>query len=109
MTKREFLNAVIEKVEDKDIVEFAKNEIAELDRKNANRKPTKTQLENEKLKAEIMAKVKGEFSAGAVAEMFELTRAKASSLLTALEKDGKITSVLTKEGKSVHKVYTVKA
>lgn len=108
MTRREFLNAVIAEVENAELKEFAKNEIAELDRKNANRKPTKAQLENEKLKGEIMAKVKGEFNANAVAEMFELTRAKASSLLTALEKDGKITSVLTKEGKSVHKVYTVK-
>lgn len=57
VTKRVMLNRVIEVATElgrQDIVEFAKSEIELLDRKNANRKPTKAQLENEKIKETIL-------------------------------------------------------
>ena len=60
VTKRDMLKRVIEvatKLERQDIIEFANNEIELLDRKNANRKPTKTQLENEKLKETILTEL----------------------------------------------------
>lgn len=51
MTEREFLNKVIETIEDNSIQEYANGRLQKLDSKNENRRntPTKTQKENEKL------------------------------------------------------------
>lgn len=57
MTQRDFYNEIIalaEANEREDIVEFAKGRIAVLDKKSANKKPTKTQEENEVLKGVIL-------------------------------------------------------
>ena len=57
MTIKDYFNEVIElaKANDReDIVEFAKGRIAVLEKKSANKKPTKTQEENEGIKAEIL-------------------------------------------------------
>lgn len=101
MTKREFLNAVIAgKITEKEIA-FAQKEIEILDARNAKRAstPSKTQLANEPLKAEILAKLKevNDFrTAGDVSSWFGLDEdgkavmsvQKASSLLRQLVADG---------------------
>lgn len=57
MTKREMFNAILTVVADNaEMVEFINHEIELLDRKaNSLRKPTKTQVENDGFKAEIVA------------------------------------------------------
>ena len=97
MTKREFLNEVIAAGVSEAITEFAQKEIAALDARNAKRAatPSKTQLANEPLKAEILAKLKeiNDFrTAGEVSSWFGLNDEgkpkvsvqKASSLLRQL-------------------------
>ena len=57
MTQRDFFNEIIALAkanEREDIVEFAKGRIDVLDKKSANKKPTKTQEENEVIKATIL-------------------------------------------------------
>lgn len=114
MTKREFLEKVIAEVENAELKEFAKNEIARMDKANEARKgkPSKEQKENAEFRAhawEKIANLEGTFTAGAIAERLDISRPKASALLTALEKDGKLVSELAKDGKNIHKVYAVKA
>lgn len=97
MTKREFLNEVIAAGISEVITEFAQKEIAALDARNAKRAatPSKTQLANEPLKAEILVKLKeiNDFrTAGEVSSWFGLNDEgkpkvsvqKASSLLRQL-------------------------
>lgn len=57
MTKKEMYNAILTVVADNDeMVAFINHEIELLDRKSkSSRKPTKTQLENEEFKADIVA------------------------------------------------------
>ena len=65
MTKREFLMDVIGAIEGKEGVDvvavrdFAMEQITKMDERNANRssKPTKTQLENEAVKEQILAAI----------------------------------------------------
>lgn len=57
MTQRDYFNEIIalaEANEREDLVEFAKGRIAVLDKKSANKKPTKTQEENETIKGVIL-------------------------------------------------------
>ena len=97
MTKREFLNAVITGKITEEEIAFAQKEIAALDARNAKRAatPSKTQLANKPLKAEILAKLKeiNDFrTAGEVSSWFGLddegkpkvSVQKASSLLRQL-------------------------
>lgn len=103
MTKREFLNEVIAAGVSEAITEFAQKEIATLDARNAKRAatPSKTQLANEPLKAEIHAKLKeiNDFrTAGEVSSWFGLNDEgkpkvsvqKASSLLRQLVAGNKL-------------------
>lgn len=97
MTKREFLNAVIAGKITEEEIAFAQKEIESLNARNAKRAatPSKTQLANEPLKAEILAKLKeiNDFrTAGEVSSWFGLNDEgkpkvsvqKASSLLRQL-------------------------
>ena len=57
MTIRDYFNEVIELAKANgrdDLVDFAESRIAVLDKKSANKKPTKTQEENEGIKVEIL-------------------------------------------------------
>lgn len=114
MTKREFLEKVIAEVDNAELKDLAKGEIARLDKANEQRKgkPSKKQKANAEFRAQAwgeIAKLEEKFTAGAIAEKFDISHPKASALLTALEKEGKLVSELAKNGKSVHKVYAVKA
>ena len=122
MTKREFLQAVIaiaemekesdvtiprEKIVDKTgnmymedvtmekLVDFAKEEIAKLDQRNASRssKPTKAQIENEPIKqkiVELLTEVGEKYVASAIAEKLEISTQKASALCRQLVDEGKL-------------------
>ena len=114
MTKREFLEKVVAEVENAELKDFAKGEIARMDKANEQRKGklSKEQKANAEFRAqawEEIADLKGNFTASAIAEKLDISCPKASSLLTALEKEGKLVSELVKDGKNIHKVYTVKA
>ena len=90
MTKREFLMDVIRAIEGKEGVDvvavrdFAMEQIAKMDERNAIRssKPTKTQLENEPIKAAIVEFLTGKdwTVASAVGEALEISTQKASAL-----------------------------
>lgn len=61
MTQRDYFNAIVAtlngeetNVSTEDMVTFVKGRIALLDKKSANKKPTKTQVENVALKATIL-------------------------------------------------------
>lgn len=114
MTKREFLEKVIAEVENAELKHFAKSEIARLDKANKQRKgkPSKEQKANAEFRAQAWEKIadlEGNFTASAIAERLDISHPKASALLTALEKEGKLVSELAKDGKNIHKVYIVKA
>lgn len=114
MTKRDFLKKVIAEVDNAELKDFAKGEIARMDKANEQRKdkPSKEQKANAEFRAQAwgeIAKLEEKFTAGAIAERLDISRPKASALLTALEKEGKLVSELAKDGKNIHKVYAVKA
>ena len=99
-TKREFLEAIVEQVEIKEIVDFAKVEIEKLDQRNAKRRSSKTakQKENDAIKDQILEVLDSkEFLLSSdVALKLHLTSQKASALLQQLAKDEKIMSNLFK-------------
>ena len=120
MTKREFLNEVIAVIDGTsevnvlELKEFAKAEIVKLDERNANRssKPTKTQIENEPIKEDILEVLStGErMVASAIAERLEISTQKASALCRQLveSKKLKVEDVkIPKKGKQ--KAYMVNA
>ena len=122
MTKREFLQAVIamaevekasdviiprEKIVDRtgnmymaditmnNLINFATEEIAKLDARNASRssKPTKAQIENEPIKkkiVELLTEVGEKYVASAIAEKVEISTQKASALCRQLVDEGKL-------------------
>jgi len=105
-TKREFYNEImaVEGISE-EIVDFCKAEIALLDKKNANRKPSKEQQANEVFKAEIIEVLKASDSALTASEIRKssvmLTEAgevqKVSALLKQLVDNGEV--VKTSDGK----------
>jgi hypothetical protein len=99
MTKREMFSAIREAVAGNvDMVEFIDHEIELLDRKSATpKKPTKTQIENENLKADILVFLSGadapqnvkDITAG-VDSLNDASCQKVSRLLADLVKSGSI-------------------
>lgn len=78
-----------------ELVAFAQEAIVKLDERNAKRssKPSKTAVENEPIKAQIMEFItkRNEFCiAGAIAEALEISTQKASALCRQLVADGKL-------------------
>lgn len=116
MTKREFLNAVIEKVEDAELKLFAEQEIAKMDERNAKRShtPSKTAIANEPIKAKIVEWLKAiagvdvPKTASEIAAEVEISTQKASALCRQLVADGKISVGEVKvKGKGKQKCYFV--
>ena len=88
MTKREFFEAVIEKVEDAELKLFAEKEIEKMNERNAKRKntPSKTAIANEPIKAQIVEALgKEPKTASEIAELVGITTQKASALLRQIE------------------------
>jgi len=98
-TKRDYYNEIlaIEGLSD-ELKTFVKGEVALLDKKNTNRKPTKAQTENEKYKTEILSVLRDAESALTASEIRKssevLTSAgevqKVSALLVQLVKTGEV-------------------
>ena len=113
MTKREFLNAVIEKVADMNLQDFAKAEIEKMDARNAKRAntPTKRAKENEPIKDKIVAFLYGKDTpqiAADIANELELTTQKISALCRQLVNDGRLNAEDVKvKGKGKVKGYTL--
>ena len=105
MTIRDYFNEVIElaKANDRsDIVEFAESRIAVLDKKSANKKPTKTQEENEEIKTDILDNLTDE--GVTVSELQSkstilgsLSNQRVSALLRQLIADGKVVKIVDKK------------
>lgn len=108
MTKREFLNAIINNEINEDIVEKAKAEVAKLDERNAKRAntPSKRAKENEPIKAAILAVLTEEpITAAEVAEKVEISVQKASALLRQI--DGLAVTEVKVKGKGKVKGYAL--
>lgn len=115
MTKREFLMAVIAKVEDAELKLFAEQEIEKMDERNAKRKnsPSKKSLENEPIKAKIVEYLGREdeldfATASEIANEVEISVQKASALCRQLVESGVLASEEVKvKGKGKVKGYSV--
>lgn len=90
MTNREFYNAVINAIDNEEIVNFAKDRIAKLDATNAKRqsKPSKRAVENEPIKAKILEVIGDGSTASDIAPKTEISVQKASALLRQMVADG---------------------
>jgi hypothetical protein len=118
MTKKEMFTSIVKGIDtyliefdddrfNSDMVSFLQHEIELLDKKSANKKPTKTQEANEGLKDIILTVLTSEGMTAsevlASADEFNgLSNQKISTLLNQLVKDGKIEKV-TDSRKSIFK------
>ncbi len=100
MTKREFLNAVIEANVNEELSAFAVAEIEKLDKRNQAKtsKPSKTAIANEPIKEAIVATLteKGGLTASEIGVALEITTQKASALCRQLVENGKLTATEVK-------------
>ena len=103
LTKIEMFENILKGLTNADEIAFIENEIDLLKRKaerskNATRKPSKVQVENESLKAEILDYVATVDNATikAVAEKFDKSSQKITPLMNALVNEGKLTKVVEK-------------
>lgn len=114
MTNREFYNAIANGTMNDEIKGFAKDAIVKMDERNAKRnsKPSKTSVENEPIKKNIMEFIsnQNEFCiAGTIAEALEISTQKASALCRQLVNDGKLIEQevkIPKQGK--RKAYNIR-
>ena len=107
ITKRDNYNEIIKiatELNRKDLVEFAEHEIELLDKKKANDTKTKTQVENEILKTEIVATLTNLAKFATINEIIEanekfanLSNQKMSALLKQLVDTNTITKVVVKK------------
>ena len=114
MTQREFFTKVIEANINEELTSKAKELVAGLDKRNAQKSATmtKTQKENEVLKAEMVEKLeKGKgYLAVEIASAMGFSTSKASALAGQLVKSGKATVADVKvKGKGIQKSYTILA
>ena len=113
MTKREFLQAVINTVANDELRDFAEKEIQKMDDRNAKRAatPTKRAKENEPIKAQIVEFLKNKENpqiAKNIAEELGLTTQKTSALCVQLVKGGVLKDEDVKiKGKGKVKGYTL--
>lgn len=95
MTNREFYNAVANGTMNDEIKAFAEGAIVKMDERNARRnsKPSKTSVENEPIKKNIMEFISNQNDfciAGAIAEALKISTQKASALCRQLVEAGKL-------------------
>lgn len=110
-TMRDFLEAVISREIDDEVVDFAKNQVAKLDNRNAKRASTqsKTQKANEPIKVTILeALAEKAMTASEIGAACGITTQKASALTRALVLEGKVSSTEVKvKGKGKVKSYSL--
>ena len=107
MTKREFLNAVIA-LNDAETTAFAVEEIAKMDKRNADRKakPSKKSAENEPIKVQILEVLTDvPMVASEVAEKVGISTQKASALLRQI--DGLTVTEVKVKGRGKVKGYAL--
>lgn len=114
MTQREFFTKVIEANINEELTAKAQELVAGLDKRNAQKASTqtKTQKENEVLKAEMVDKLeKGKgYLAAEIGVIMGFSTSKASALASQLVKSGKATVADVKvKGKGMQKSYTILA
>ena len=106
MTKKEMYAEILKVVADnEELVAFVNHEIDLLNRKSSGtRKPTKTQLENEGFKADILEALAGvdepvtiKGLCGICDSISGLTNQRVTHLLTDLRKDGKVARTYVKK------------
>jgi hypothetical protein len=112
MTQREFFTKVIEANINEELTAKAQELVAGLDKRNAQKSATmtKTQKENEVLKAEMVERLeKGKgYLAVEIASVMGFSTSKASALASQLVKSGKATVADVKvKGKGIQKSYTI--
>lgn len=113
MTKREFLNAVIETVAVEELKDFAKAEIEKMDARNAKRAstPSKKALANEPIKQEIIGFITGKEVpqiASEIATALGISTQKSSALCGQLVEIGTLNVEDVKiKGKGKVKGYTL--
>jgi hypothetical protein len=112
MTQREFFTKVIEANINEELTSKAQELVAGLDKRNAQKSATmtKTQKENEVLKAEMVERLeKGKgYLAVEIASVMGFSTSKASALASQLVKSGKATVADVKvKGKGIQKSYTI--
>lgn len=108
MTRREFLNAVIEQVADAELKLYAEKELAKMDERNAKRShtPSKTAIANEPIKAQIKSILTDEpHTASEIANTVGISTQKASALLRQI--DGLVVSEVKVKGKGKVKGYAL--
>ena len=113
MTKREFLNAVIEQVADAELKLYAEKELTKMDERNAKRShtPSKTAIANEPIKkaiVDLLRECTEPTVASVIAEKVEISTQKASALCRQLVADGSLAVTEVKvKGKGKQKGYSV--
>lgn len=93
MTNREFYSQLISLDIAQDLKDFAKNEIEKLNARNDKRKntPSKTQIENEPLKASIIGAIgDGSMVASEIASALGISTQKASALCKLLVEENRL-------------------
>lgn len=108
LTKRDYLNKIIEKcADDEGIVAYAKHEIELLDvknekRKNAPKKPTKAQQAAEALKPLIIAELTEEGkTAKEIGDVLDIPFQKVTPILRKLVEEG-VATIVTNKGKNFY-------
>lgn len=112
MTQREFFTKVIEANINEELTAKAQELVAGLDKRNAQKSATqtKTQKENEVIKAEMLTKLeKGKgYLAAEIGVIMGFSTSKASALAKQLVDEGKATVADVKvKGKGTQKSYTI--
>lgn len=106
-TQKDFYNEIIEVVREAgrdDLVEFCEDRIEKLAKKGSSTKPTKTQVENEKVK-DVILEVLGEMGSASVTMIatdprVSATNQKVAALLKQLRESGKVNRIEEK-GKAI--------
>ena len=105
MTKKDYFNVIKELVIDRqDLVDFIDHEIELLNKKSSKTSPTKTQIENEKIKSVIVETLTniGDYATitdiqGANETLANLSNQKVSALLTQLVNDKIVVRMVDKK------------
>lgn len=98
----------IEKEEQSTLVEFLEKQIDAINKKADNKKPTKTQEENEKIKVELVNALVLDENGLTISDLqtlgFDYSNQKLSALLNQLYKDGLVEKEVGKDRKTVFKL-----
>lgn len=108
MTKREFLEMVIEESANAEVKAFAEGEIVKMNERNAKRSasPSKKAIENEPIKAQIKSILTDEpHTASEIANTIGISTQKASALLRQI--DGLTVTEVKVKGKGKVKGYAL--